>query len=84
MLSREEIFSGLKEILVSMDPSKEEAMSKVNESTKLVEDLGLMSVSLLYMVISIEERFNIDLGNVGVNDFHTVGDVIAYIQKVSE
>ena len=84
MLSREEIFSGLKEILISMDPSKEEAMSKVNESTKLVEDLGLMSVSLLYMVISIEERFNIDLGNVGVNDFQTVGDVITYIQKVSE
>ena len=84
MLSREEIFSGLKEILISMDPSKEEAMNKVNESTKLVEDLGLMSVSLLYMVISIEERFNIDLGNVGVNDFQTVGDVITYIQKVSE
>ena len=84
MLSREEIFSGLKEILISMDPSKEEVMSKVNESTKLVEDLGLMSVSLLYMVISIEERFNIDLGNVGVNDFQTVGDVITYIQKVSK
>ena len=84
MLSREEIFSGLKEILISMEPSKEEAMNKVNESTKLVEDLGLMSVSLLYMVISIEERFNIDLGNVGVNDFQTVGDVITYIQKVSE
>ena len=84
MLSRDEIFSGLKEILISMDPSKEEAMNKVNESTKLVEDLGLMSVSLLYMVISIEERFNIDLGNVGVNDFQTVGDVITYIQKVSE
>lgn len=83
MLSRKEIFEGLKEILISMDPSKEEEMKNVSESSRLVEDLGLMSISLLYMVISIEEKFNVELGDVGVNDFPTVKDVIDYIQKIS-
>ena len=61
MLSRVEVLNGLKEILISMDPSKESEMDKVSESTRLVEDLGLMSISLLYMVISIEEKFNSSL-----------------------
>ena len=81
MLSREEILSSLKEILVAMDPSKEGKLDDVKEETRLIEDLGLMSISLLFMVVSIEEKFKIELGDVGVNDFGTVGETIDYIQK---
>ena len=84
MLSRENVLKGLKEILVAMDPSKEGEVEKIDESSRLIEDIGLMSISLLYMVISIEEKFNVELGDVGVNDFHTVKDVIDYILKVSQ
>ena len=81
MLSREEILAKLKEILVAMDPSKEGTLDKVNDDTRLIEDLGLMSISLIFMVISIEEKFKIELGDVSVNDFKTVGETISYIQK---
>ena len=55
MLSREEILEGLKRILCIMDPSKKDLINKDDENTRLQEDLGLASVSLLYLVVSIEE-----------------------------
>ena len=81
MLNRKEILETLKKILVAMDPSKEGKLDDVNESTRLVEDLGLMSISLLFMVVSIEEKFNIELGDVSVNDFSTVKETIDHIEK---
>ena len=81
MLSRSEILTKLKEILVAMDPSKEGTLDNVNESSRLVEDLGLMSISLIFMAISIEEKFQIELGDVSISDFNTVGDTIDHIQK---
>lgn len=79
MLTREEVLSGLKEILVMIDPSKEEVAKNLNEESRLVEDVGLASVSLLYLVIAIEEKFNIEFGDLGVEDFKTVKQTIDYI-----
>ena len=79
MLSREEIFDGLKRILLIIDPNKKEILPKVNEDTRLQEDLGLTSVSLLYLVVAIEEEFDIEFDNLGIEDFRTVGQAIDYI-----
>ena len=81
MLSREEILNGLKRILLMLDPNKKELLQTVNEETRLQEDLGLTSVSLLYLVVAIEEEFQIEFGDLGVDDFKTVGQTIDYIQK---
>ena len=51
MLTREEVFKGLKEVLLMIDPSKEEVVNNITEDSRLVEDIGLASVSLLYLVI---------------------------------
>ena len=84
MLSREEIFEGLKEVLVMIDPSKKEVVDKLTEEFRLVEDIGLASVSLLYLVIAIEEKFNVEFGDLGVEDFKTVKQTINYIQEVQK
>ena len=84
MLSREEIFEGLKEVLVMIDPSKKEVVDKLTEDSRLVEDIGLASVSLLYLVIAIEEKFNVEFGDLGVEDFKTVKQTINYIQEVQK
>ena len=81
MLSREEILEQLKEIVLMMDPTKRDIINTVNENTRLVEDLGLMSVSLLYLVVAIEEQFQIEFGDLGVEDFQTVGKTIDYIEE---
>ena len=80
MLSRAEIFEKLKEILLFADNKNQSVIGKCDESTKLVTDLGFNSVSVLYMVIAIEESFGIVFDNVSMNDFETIGDVVSYIE----
>lgn len=80
MLSRAEIFEKLKEILLFADNKNQSVIEKCDESTKLVTDLGFNSVSVLYMVIAIEESFGIVFDNVSMNDFETIGDVVSYIE----
>ena len=76
---REEIFETLKEILRSADDRNPEAVEQATEETNLVTDLGLSSVSMLYLVIVMEDTFDVRFDDVGVQDFATVGDVIDYI-----
>lgn len=80
MLTRAEIFEKLKEILLFTDDKNKEKLESIDESTKLVTELGFTSVSVLYMVIAIEESFGIVFGDVSMNDFETIGDVISYIE----
>ena len=80
MLSRAEIYEKLKEILLFADNKNQAVIEKCDESTKLVTDLGFNSVSVLYMVIAIEESFGIVFDNVSMNDFDTIGDVVSYIE----
>ena len=81
MLSRTEILDGLKKILLLIDPNKKDVLDNVNEETRLQEDLGLTSVSLLYLVVAIEEEFEIEFDDLGVEDFKTVGQTINYIER---
>lgn len=56
-------------------------LSAIDESSRLVEDLGLNSVGVLYIVIAIEEFFSIEFEDVGFDDFKVIGDVIDYIEE---
>ena len=52
-----------------------------DENSNLITDLGLNSVAMLYMIISIEEFFDMRFDDVSFGDFKTVRDVIDYIEK---
>ena len=82
MLSREEIFEGLRDILVTMDPTKKDLVKTLTEESRLIEDVGLASVSMLYLVVAIEEQFGVEFGDLGVEDFKTIGQTIDYIQEL--
>lgn len=79
-MNRAEILEQLKGILLSADQLGSERIQSCDESSNLMTDFGLNSVSMLYMVIAIEETFNIRFDNVGVTDFVTLGDVVNYIE----
>lgn len=81
MLSRSEITAKLKDILLFADDKNRDVIENCTESSKLITDLGFSSVSILYMVIAIEESFGFQFDNVSMNDFETLGDVIDYIEK---
>ena len=80
MLSKEEIIAKLKDILLVADGGNADKIRAADENTRLSEDLGLNSVNVLYLVIAIEEVFNIRFeDDTGVDTFKTVGDVTDYI-----
>ncbi len=79
-MSRTEIIGKLKEILLAADDRNRDKVLACTEDSRLVADLGFSSVSMLYMVIAIEEEMDIRFENVGASDFETFGDVVNYIE----
>ena len=49
--------------------------------SKIVSDLGVSSVGMIYLMVAIEEQFGIDMSDVTFNTFETVGDVVNYIKN---
>ena len=80
-LSRNEIITRLRDILLSADERKRDITENCTEDSRLTADLGFSSVSMLYMVIAIEEDMGIRFGDIGTNDFETLGDVVDYIEE---
>lgn len=80
-MNRTEIQEQLKDILLSTDQRNSDRIDSYNDDSRLIADMGLTSVSMLYMVIAIEETFDIRFDNIGMTDLVTLGDVIDYIEK---
>ena len=77
-MQRSEIAEKLVDVMKLAVPDFQE--KGLSEDSLLVADLGLSSVGVLYVVIAIEEFFDIRFDDVGFGDFKTVGDVITYIE----
>ncbi len=82
-MSRSDIIEKLADVMKMAVQSDFDA-TKFTEDASLVNDLGLSSVGVLYVVIAIEEFFGIRFDNVGFADFKTAKDVIDYIEKKLE
>lgn len=80
-MSRNEIIEKLTDVMKLAMPASTLDLSTLKEDAHLVNDLGLSSVGVLYVVIAIEEFFGIRFDDVGFADFKTIGDVIDYIEK---
>ena len=50
------------------------------EST-LVEDLGLSSLEVINIVLAFEDEFGIEIPERIIPTMHTVGDIVAYLEK---
>lgn len=69
------------DVMKMATPAGEVDLANLSEASRLVDDIGLSSVGVLYIVIAIEEFFDIRFDDVGFADFCTIGDVIDYIEK---
>jgi len=56
-------------------------LSKVTESSKLTDDLGINSIGMLYMAMAIESGFGIKFENGDFEKLITVADVIGVIDS---
>ena len=57
------------------------AAESITENATLLEDLGMTSISLLYMAMATEEEFGVKFLNEDFATLRTVGDVVACIEK---
>ena len=80
-VTRQSIIDQLKEILQNADAKYSARLENCSEEDHLINDLGFSSVDLLYMVIAIEETFDIRFENVQLSDVDTLGKVVTYIQE---
>lgn len=81
-MTRPEIIKKLKDILLVIDGANAEKIEKADEDTRLMDGLGLNSVNVLYLVIAIEEVFDLRFDDeFGTDTFVTVRDLVDYIEE---
>ena len=56
--------------------------SKVEESSRFVEDLGAESIQSIELVAAFEEEFDIEMDEDAALSVKTVGDATTFIDKV--
>lgn len=79
-MTKEQIIEKLKDIFKLVIHNNVD-LSKVTLETNIIKDLGVNSVGLVYLVIGIEEMFEVDMSEVTFNTFETVGDVVDFIKE---
>ncbi len=58
---------------------------EVTLNSELVGDLGINSLELADLVLTCEEKFDIEINDEDIHKFVTVGDVVNYLnEKVGE
>ncbi len=75
-----EILEELKKIFVLV-VNRGADVDKVTLDAKIVSDLGVSSVGLIYLMVAIEEQFEIDMSDATFDSFETVSDVVNYIKR---
>ena len=68
-------FERLVEILKQVVPNAD--VSAVNENTHLTSELGLNSLTIMLLAMSIEDSFGLEFDETA--EFETVSDVLSYI-----
>lgn len=60
------------------------APADIKAESRLAEDLALTSFAVMSMMGDFEEEFGITVVEEELTDIHTVGDIMAYIEKKQE
>ncbi len=56
-------------------------VSKVTPEARLVEDLEMKSIGMLYMAMAVEQEFGVKFENEDFDKMRTVADIIAKIEQ---
>lgn len=77
-MENNEIFEQLKDIIVEQLGVNEEL---VKEEATFVDDLSADSLDIVELIMSIEEKFDIEISDEEAEKIVTVGDVVKYIKE---
>ena len=62
-------------------PENNRSLADAGDDTRLIEDLGIDSLTLLEIVLSIEETINISVENEELREIRTLGEVKTFIER---
>ena len=77
-MSEKEVFDKLINIF-NIVINRSVDVSKINIDSKIVEDLGVNSIGLIFLAVAVEEEFDVDMSKASLESFKTIKDVINYI-----
>jgi len=73
------VFEKVKSILAEQLDLDED---KITEDTEIVGDLGADSLDVVELMMTLEQEFDLLITDENVSEFHTVGDVVRYIETL--
>lgn len=56
--------------------------SEISADSSFIDDLGADSLDLADLVMAVEEHYHLDFANEDTDQFKTVGDVVAAIERL--
>ena len=77
-MSREEILEQVADVIVEQLGTERE---KITENATFIEDLAADSLDVVELIMSLEEKFEIEIPDSDAEKITTVKDVIDYIQS---
>ena len=72
-----EVFDRIREYLadqLDVDPDK------ITPDSDIVEDFGADSLDVVDMITTLSDEFGVDIPDEEIENFHTVGDVVQYVE----
>lgn len=72
------IFDRVREIIASQLDVEEDSITMDSD---ILEDFGADSLDLVDLVMSFEDEFGVEVPDDEVEKFHTVGDVVKYLEE---
>ena len=57
--------------------------TNITAETRVVEDIGMKSIAMLYMAMAIEGEFGVSLTNEDLPKMRTVGDIMKLVEERS-
>ena len=56
---------------------------KITMDSDILEDFEADSLDIVDMVMTLEDEFGVDIPDEEIENFHTVGDVVRYVEENS-
>lgn len=76
-MNNENILNRVIELFSTMSEADE-----INEDSELIEDLGISSMDVLFLISSLEEEFKIKVPEKEIRKMVTIGDVVAVVENL--
>jgi len=72
--------AALEEIVIRFAP-KRQSKSAITRDTHLVQDLEIDSPRMIDIVLEVEDRFGVSLGDIDVQNTTTVGELLDLVER---